>query len=122
MPDIIERTGALARDSRDHDSHFVSVRQAKAGRATITNSAWTLVGGLISRRNHILLQTPSTNPADIIIQFSDTGVSNDTANDTCGISLTAGSSVPLSVTANIPVYARVAGAGANCRIAFAEML
>lgn len=118
----VESVGALARDSRDHDTEFVSVRLGVVGRKTITAAAWVLIAKA-TRRNHILLVTPSTNTSNVIIAFAnDTSVSNDPTSELCGFPLEPGRSLGMGLTQNILVYARVQQAGADAILSFAETL
>ena len=117
----VEEIGALARDARQHDTEVVSVREWMTGRRTITNAAWVLLD-FLGRRNHFILQAPSTNPSTIILSHSNlaTEASNDTTSDLCGLELIAGSSMPMSMTKNLRVYARVKASGGDCKLVFAE--
>ena len=117
----VEVIGALARDARQHDTEFVSVREWRTARLDVPENAWVLVG-TDERRNHILLQAPLANVSDIIISHTnDATTSNNPASDLCGLTLRPGASVAFSITPNLPVYARVQAGGTAGRIAYAEM-
>lgn len=113
--------GVVSTDGKGNPTGTVSVRNWRSYRVDVTAGAWVLIGDG-APRNYIVIASPTTNVPNIILSHANTGVSNDPANDTCGLDLTPGTSKELAMTANLKVYARVATGGAACRLSIAEAL
>ncbi len=117
----LDKFGQVARDANNYPVENLSVKNFRASMVAVTASGWSYLGDLLPR-NHLLVVSPDTNTAKVILAPNNTTASNDLTNAACGIPLSPDRSLPFDFTENIPVYARVVAAGAACKIYIAESL
>ncbi len=115
--------GAMTPDRRGDKVELLSVKNWRASTKVLSAGAWTSLGDG-SPRSALLLFAAKTNAPNVIISHSNLSAisSNDPSDAKCGMPIPPGSSLPLSFTENIAVYARVAAGGAASRLHIAEAL
>jgi len=113
--------GLVARDGNRHPVESLSTINWRASKAQILNSAWTEIGDG-ERRNHLIVRTLTTATAVVVLSHSNTAGSNDLTDAACGFPVSPGESIPLAITENVKVYARVESGGASTALYIAEAL
>lgn len=112
-----QQASQLAQDASGKIVESVSVENWRPSRKDVTAGAWVRLDDG-QPRTAIYIKNLGTD--ELILAPDDTNYSNDPAQDTCGLGVSAGGAVEPTFGAKLQIWARVATGGADARVVVVE--